>query len=422
MEKEIIEEEQIEDILKRYKKSGYGIISKIYSIQEEYNVYKYAAEILSKRYGHIISKEKIFDVISRRGHIFTMLIKNREAFYEVKTANIGIQHFLDKFTEGLLHEIIHKLGFEQSDTSFHEMSTIFKEAGTEIVSAEALSNNKYGRELIFPNTWAKYPEKTDDSFLTVCLANQINLAIGGETLERSILSGKDYFKPAIINKWGEATYVFLKENIEDLSRIEEKFWKDYEFLPEDEINEKVDEMRNRIGLIQNAILQAEFDKRIVDVSSKEDATKFLKDLLRFEENRARIKQTSFNKDDCFIDLGFETEFNRYKNDLESQFGVLPIEYDENTWEKKYKNKEILHEITDEEKKEIALLSIEFKRRYKKKNYFRKMTEKLFGRKQKMLEDNNIVNKGFERYKVDIDFKNDEKKKNNPYTKDEVRTK
>ena len=51
-----------------------------------------------------------------------------------------------------------------------------------------------------------------------------------------------------------------------------------------------------------------------------------------------------------------------------------------------------------------------------------MTEKLFGRKQKMLEDNNIVNKGFERYKVDIDFKNDEKKKNNPYTKDEVRTK
>ena len=413
MEKGVIEnEEKLEDIFKRYKKKKYGIISKIYSTNEESKVYQYAAEILYKKYGHIISKEKIFDVISKRGHIFTMILKNREAFYEVKTGNIGIQHFLNKFTEGLLHEIVHKLGFEQADNSFKEMSTIFKEAGTEIVAAETLSNNEDGRELIFQDIWAKYPEKVDSNFLSVCIVNQINLAIGNENLEKSILKGKDYFKPAIIERWGESTYVFLKENIEDLSRIENRFWRDYEFLSEEERERITDDMKKRIDLIQNTILETEFDKRMSSIFSKTESKKFLKDLLTFEENRIRIKSDLSGKIK-FIDVGFEAYFNRCKENLETRFGILNILYNENSWQEKYKKKEILYEITDEEKKEIALLAIEFKRKYKKKSHFTKVIESIFGKKQEMLEENNSTfNKRLEMYKVDINFESNESNEKN----------
>lgn len=396
-------EEKIEDVLYRYRKKGYGDIAKFYSIQEEQEVYKKGAQILSKKYGDIISKEEIYEILSRRGRIYTMKLNNRMAFFEIKTANIGIPHFLDRFTETLLHELVHKLGFEECDESFKNMSQVFKEAGTEIVAGEALSNNTYGREVIFRKTFSKYPEKVDDSFLEVCLVNQINTAIGGKNLEKSILKGRDYFKPAIIEQWGEETYVFLKENIEDLSRMENKFWKDYEFFSEDERCSKEDELRKRIYLIQDTILESEFNKRFSKITSKSEADKFLKELLEFEENRVRIKETSDDEKIFFKDLSFIEYFNKYKNELQKKYGNIDLEFDESAWQKKYKNKKILNEVTEDEKTEVALMALEFRKKYKKRGAISQFFDKLFKKPQKLLEqqkDEKFMNKEFKQYKVE----------------------
>jgi hypothetical protein len=66
------------------------------------------------------------------------------------------------------------------------MNPVFKEAGTEIVSAKSL-DDKEGRLLIFNGVYGKAPIKSDSNILSIVLVNQINKALGGNTLEKSII-------------------------------------------------------------------------------------------------------------------------------------------------------------------------------------------------------------------------------------------
>ena len=231
-------EEDIEKIAYRYRKMGYGYISKVYSKEVEKNYYRQAAKIVSTKYNQFITEQEMYEIISNRGKIFTMVVKgNRRAFLETQTGNIGISHFLDRMTELLLHELIHKVGYERNNKSFLYMSVIFKEAGTELIKSRALSDYTTKR-FILKDLWASYPEKLDDSFLISSLVNQLNEAVGGQTLEKSILQGDDFFKPSIIEKYGEGSFIFLKENMEDLSREEMRYWTNFIDFPPEEQTEK----------------------------------------------------------------------------------------------------------------------------------------------------------------------------------------
>lgn len=405
-------EESIEQLAKRYKKMRWGYIAKAYSQNEEEETYKEIANIISDKYGHIVSFDEIVERLSKRGHIYTMdICGKKDGFYEFKTGNVGLSHFLNRITTVSLHEFIHKIGFESGETSFKEMSIVFNEAGTDLVDAKSLSD-KEKREFIFHKVWGKVPEKVNDNVLNICLTNQLNEAVGGESLENSILKGKDFFKTAIIDKYGEASYVFLKENIEDLSRYENKYWSDYSYLTDEAKLEKEDELKKRIFLIQDYILEIEFDRRLEEVNSLESAKKFLNDLNEFGLNRVKIKQYTEDGREVFVDPGFKEHFEKYKQNLEMQYGTTGIIYDESVWEKLYEEKETENEISDEEKVAIRDLSIIFKKAHSNKN----LISKIFGNKTKkqpaLPESLDYNNEGsiFESLKY-----NEEEKKNKSFS-------
>ena len=383
----MITEETIQKITYRYRKNGNGYISKIYSVTEEQKYYKEAAKILSKRFNKFISQDEIYEILSKRGHIFTMVIrKNMKAFYETKTGNVAISHFLNRMTEMLLHELVHKLSFERKNNTFFQMSPVFIEAGTELVKAKALSDS-FGKEYIFNKVWAKFPQKINDYFLEVCLVNQINEALGNEYLEKSILQGQDFFKPALIEKYGISTYVFLKENLQDLSREEKIYWSKKEKFSSSEKEEFEEKLKEKIFVIENAILEAEFNQRLNEVKSLEEAIRFLNELKKFGLNRVRIQQN--DKNIQFLDPGFFDYFSNYKKILEDKFGKIDLQYDEKEWQNIYERKEFIDEVSEEEKEQVLNSSVIFRDSLKETGKFFKFINSIFRRK-KLLKDESSI--------------------------------
>lgn len=367
-------EEDIKAIAKRYRILSLGKIAKIYSLEEEVQIYEKVAELIFQRYGNIIERQDVIDILASMGHIFTMVVKDREAFYEYKTGNIGISHYL-RLSKDLLHELVHKLGYLQEDESFKNMSNVFKEAGTEYVSATTLNSN-FSRILIFDNVYAKFPEKTDADFLLVCLTNQINQAIGGQKLEQSILKGRDYFKQAIIDRWGEKYYINLEQNLVDLAREERKYWLSYEYFSEEEKENSESDIKKHIYSIQDTILQAEFNKRFEEIENAEAATTFLKELKEFETNRIREREL-VDGEDKYVDHGFLDIFSNYKNSLEEKYGTLPVNFEEDEWSKKFIGRKTEEEVSEEEKREIYLMAIELQNKFRKENVMTRLLRNVF---------------------------------------------
>lgn len=407
----------IESIGKRYKTLSLGYVAKGYSLNEEKDIYNEAAELISKKYGDIINKNDIVDILSSKGRIITMVIKNREAFYEYRTGNIAIPHFL-RLTTDLLHELVHKIGYLQKDTSFDNMNNVFKEVGTEYVSATSFSDG-FSRTLIFDGVYGRFPEKTDAEFLTMCLVNQINQVVGGKTLEKSILEGKDYFKQAIIERWGEKYYINLEQNISDIAREERKYWSSYKYFSEEEKIDASNELKKHMYSIQDTILELEFSRRFREITDLNSAQKFLKDLKEFEENRARerIKKENENR---YKDSKFEEVFSDFKEKLESQYGKLNIEYDESEWSKKYPKKIIKDEISEDERNDVLVLASEFKKHMKKPSAIKQFFQKVFNVQKKLVDENNTVDKKINKYIVEnnIHVKEDLNSSNQEREKDE----
>ncbi len=389
-------ENDLESVIKRYKSLSLGYVAKGYTLDEETNIYKEAADLISKKYSDIIKKDDIVDVLSSKGKIFTMVIKKREAFYEYRTGNIGISHFL-RLTTDLLHELVHKIGYLQKDETFENMSNVFKEAGTEYVSATSFNDN-FARNLIFNGIYAKFPEKTDADFLMICLVNQINQAIGGKNLEKSILKGRDYFKQAIIDRWGEKYYINLEQNITDIAREEERYWLSYEYFSEDEKKNAEEKLKQHIFSVQDTILEAEFNKRFKDIRNKNDSITFLEELKSFELNRVRERR-KVNGINKYIDDGFESIFSNYRNNLEAKYGALGINFDEDSWSKLFTQKKMETEVTDEEKREVYLLATDLKKRLKKRNPISRFFQNIFGTETNLIDKSSeeTINKPINNY-------------------------
>lgn len=395
--------ESLNEVTNRYRKMNLGFVAKDYEQDEENKIYEEVTDLICKKYGNFIKRDEALSVLKSKGKIYTMDVKKREGFYEYKTGNVGIPHFL-RLTPTLMHELVHKLGYLQADESFRQMSNVFKEAGTELVSATSLSD-KECRILIFKGVYSKFHEKTESNYLNVNLVNQINQAIGGNTLEKSIVTGKDYFKQAIIDRWGEGCYVNLEKNIEDIAKEEEKYWNLYEYISEDDKLEAESKLRKHIFSVQDTILKAEFDRRFEEVDSRDSAIEFLRSLKDFETNRIRVLDED-SSDRLFKDPGFEEIYNKYKFQLEKKYDNINIIYFESEWKGNYPSKRFVDEVSDEEKRQILVLASEQKKRAKQENRLSNLFRRLFS-KQRRLKDinqnNEVANKNpkYESsYKVD----------------------
>lgn len=416
--------EEISELTKRYRINNLGLIAKIYSVEEKMKIYKKVSEIIAKKYGDIIGKDEIFDILSSRGELLTAYITRPEtrAFYHANTGNIIIQDILDEKNEigpTLMHEMVHKIGFEKKDPDF--MNMVFNESGTEFVAANSLSKEE-NKDYLFDKLWCIFPQNVDMAFLEICLVNQLNIAVGGNTLEKSILTGKDVFADAIIKKYGELKYVYFKENIKDLALEDNKYWKSYHSLSENERYKKTIEISDKIIKIQNEILENEFDMRLNLVKSDDDARKFLEDLKFLGDNRA--KKCISNKNNKFTDESFKRYFDRYKAELGKNYSLKDINYSEEEWGKKYKTKKsVIKENTDDENKTIWLMANEFKRQYKKRGKFLKFLDGLFTKDKKLIdishEDENKISKFSidERRSLVFENSSSDRKKNGELKKD-----
>lgn len=365
----------INQIAKKYRILSFGDVAKGYSLEEEYKIYEEVATLVSRKYGKFISKEEIQEILASKGRIFSMRVKGRTAFYEYATANIGIPHFL-RLTTTLCHELIHKIGYLRKDKTFIDMNPEFKEAGTEFVSATSM-DDKFGRIVIFEGVYGKFPNKTDVKFLSIALVNQINQALGNQTLEKSILLGHDYFKEEIIKKWGEEYYIFFSENIKDIARIEKRYWKDYYNLEEKEKISYQEDLKKRITDFQDTIVDVEYRKRIKNIKSKKEAVKFLEEFKNFGFNRIRHLVMTNDKKSEYVDTNFSNVFQEFKEILEQSYGNLDITYDDTEWQKKYQKKELIDEVTEQEADEIYFMARDLRKKLKANNGISGLISKLF---------------------------------------------
>ena len=388
----------LERIAKRYRALFFGDVAKGYTDIEESIVYRQAANLISAKYGDIISRDEVENILSSKGRIYTMVVKNRVAFYEYQTGNIGIPHFL-RLTTTLCHELVHKLGYLRKDNSFSEMNPVFKEAGTELVSATSLDDN-YGRILIFNGVYGKFPEKTDEEFLSIALVNQLNQALGGRTLEKSILRGHDYFKEEMIKRWGNDYYVHFSENVKDIARIESEYWREYRDLDDDEKITIETDLKHRIADFQDTIIDVEFGSRVQNVKTKEDAEKFLSDLKEFGYNRVRHSTTSPEGRKEYYDPNFLEIFEHFKYNLEADYGSIDVEYDEFEWVKKYPKKEIIREVSEQEADEVYLLSRDVRKNLKTSKGLAKLIHKVF--RDNGTADKALLSRPIDKYTLNFD--------------------
>lgn len=388
----------LERISKRYRALFFGDVAKGYTDIEESIVYREVANLISAKYGDIISKEEIESILASKGKIFTMVVKNRVAFYEYQTGNIGIPHFL-RLTTTLCHELVHKLGYLQKDSTFSDMNPVFKEAGTEFVSATSL-DDKFGRILIFNGVYGKFPEKTDEEYLSIALVNQLNQALGGKSLERSILRGHDYFKEEIIKRWGNDYYVHFSENIKDIARIESEYWKEYRDLDEDEKATIETDLKHRIADFQDTIIDVEFGSRVQNVKTREEAESFLKELKEFGMNRIRYSRSSPEGKREYYDPNFVDIFEHFKQNLEVDFGNIDIQYDEFEWVKRFPKKEIIKEVSEQEADEVYLLARDIRKSIKASKGLAAFISKVF--KDKGSDNKVLLSRPIEKYTLNYD--------------------
>lgn len=389
----------LEKMAKHYREISYGDVAKMYTFEEECKIYEEFVSLISARFEKDVDKEEIYKLLQSKGRIFTMVVKGREAFYEYETANIGIPHFL-RLTSTLCHELVHKLGYLRKDKTFNQMNPVFKEAGTEIVSAKSL-DDKEGRSLILNGVYAKEPVKADSNHLSIVLASQINEALGGGVLEKSILTGHDYFKEEIIARWGKDYYLYLSENIKDISRLEEKYWNNYKYFDEEDKDLQEYDLKHRIAQVQDTILDAEFGSRVWEVKNKEESERFLERLKAFGEYRVRHVRTTDDGKREYFDPNFEEAFEDFKAELESKVGPLNTTYDEFDWVKKYPQNEVFVEIEEREADEVYLMSEHLRKTINSQKGLMGFFRKIFGDKV-FADDKKVLPRPIDNYAVTYD--------------------
>lgn len=282
------------------------------------------------------------------------------------------------------------------------MKSIFVEVGTELVAASALSE-KSGIAAVLPRFWGKFPEKASTDLLALSLTNQLNIAEGGENLEKSILYGKDYFKNAIIEKYGEKNYVFLAEQINDISVEEQEYLAQYLNDEEEKLEPLRIKLLDKAIKIQDYILRLEFDKKMQEIDSEENAHEFLKELVAFSSNRLKIEAISVDENgkekSSFEDEGFTKYFENSKTYIKSKFPNINVDYIEENLIDLPVN-DLSFSVSEEELIEIEQMAMAFenlsrkklkeRNKEKRKSFFRK----LFGKEKKaqLLAGNELQDK------------------------------
>ena len=365
-----MEKDELYFLMNRYKNKKIGRIAKTYTEDEELAIYEAAAKIIELKYSHIISKEEIVELLSRKGNIFSIdcCFENHEGFCEKRSGNIGVNRIIKNINPTVLHELIHKLGHVRNNKVFFNMDNNYLEAGTEIVVSELLKNKDCYIEFE-DEIWTKTTDIQDYYHIETALVSQINYLVGDNLLEKSILKGENLFEPAVQEKFGEQNAKRIKKSINEIKELHKKYVKD------DNYNNFI-LLKSKISSFQDNLMDLAFKNEFNNIQSEKDAELYLKKLLDF--NYQRVKFTG-NNNPVPCDNSFENYFNSQKSELEERFNLeFDINYKRIDWLTKYeyrpkedrenKDEQILAKMADKLEKEMLKDRISEKVR----KFFRKL--------------------------------------------------
>lgn len=361
-------EDELYDFFKSVK---FANIVMSYPTSLENEVYNYFASILKKRYPQFCDREDIIRTLNLYGNIYTGKISKGlgDGIYHINSANIIIYGFLNKINESLIHELLHKLGYLKFNEDFYQMPLIYLEAGTELITNTVL-NNPVCREMILGNMWTRSIGVQPRYLIETSLVNQLNVACGKLSLERSILKGKNYIEQDIIGLIGEEKYNLIFTKMQDICRLEKSYWKSSVRKSKEQVIYK------KVLEFQEDVLQEIFGARINKVENKDDAEKILNELMNFFDFRVKF-EGSFESD-----KDFENFFKKQKERLEKRFNTtfsikdvttswkdrFPVVFlDEDRFEEEKSQKSKIDEMAaKKEEKELGFFRRIFKARKDKK--------------------------------------------------------
>lgn len=323
---------KVERLYKLYKRSGYGRIIIENDKEIENIIYKGVAKLLHSKYGDIANEEEVYNRLTMFGRIYTMDMNAQNGFYDKDTANIGVNHFLNKLSNTLVHEIIHKSGALSFNKAFYELHTIYKEAGAEIIASNIL-RTQYCKEFIYNGNWARFSNTLESRYLLCSLVNQMNAVLGEEYLADTIINGTDSFEKRAKEVFGEDKFNEYTKRLEIIVDREKKYWK--KDIYDDNARENAERVLDTIvHEWQNDLMVDVFGKRIKEVSSYEESMQILHDLKDFSEYRIKKDTINQNCSDTF----FKEYFEKSKAELQARFPdeKIEIDYDESEWNRKYK--------------------------------------------------------------------------------------
>ena len=315
---------------KFYNRSGFGIIVQKYPIEFETLIYEKIAKLIVQRYPDFVDEVDIVNTLMSAGSIYTMKVSSLQGhgFYHLNSADIGIYAYLDRISDELLHEVIHKLGYLKFNPEFYDMDVMFREAGTEIVTNKVLGK-KECKECIVRGAWVKSLGPDQEYLLQTALVNQINQAMGGESLEQSVLQGKNIFQAKMESVFGEEFSVELSKRVKELTAYEKEYWNNYTKRGND--SDRENKLMKLFQRFQNDLMHKAFDEEINNADSVFAAKYVLNKLVEFSD--FRIKRKVVEGDETFFrDDEFKKYFEKAKRKLEKRFDTkIDVDYDEDEW-------------------------------------------------------------------------------------------
>ena len=327
-------QQDIEEKNKFFQKNNYGIIVQSYPFEYERLIYEKIANLISRKYPEVVDEADIINTLTSAGSIYTMKVSSTHGhgFYHMNSADIGVYSYLDRISEELLHEIIHKLGFLKFNPEFYDMDTIYREAGTELVTHKVLGTSEC-KECIVRGIWTKAYGSEQEYLLQTVLVNQINQIIGGESLEKSVLQGTNDFQKTMNSVFGEAYSRTLNKRIKEILGFEKEYWNNYIKNGNDDVRER--KIIKLIKVFQDDLLHTRFDSIFDLISDKSEAESVLNKLVEFSNYRVKTK-TVEDGEILFRDEEFKEYFSGYKERLEKKFKTkFDVQYDEFQWEKEH---------------------------------------------------------------------------------------
>lgn len=353
-------ETSFKELFLLYRKLEYGNIARTYSIEKENNFYSIVASKLAKKYPNFVNYEEAYGLLKDNGQIVTIDTLGQKGFYDEKRNIIGIRHFLTRLTTTLFHEIVHKLGYLIGEGEIYKLPNVYREAGTEYITAETLKT-KTAKACVFSNIWGRFPNTISSYYLDYIFVSQLKWILEDNSLEESILRGNLSFENSLKQKMGIIKYDVLTKKMSEVNRDFFQYSACYKVNSDKENEELREKLTSTIDVIQYYILRVGFDDRIKEAKTPTEANNVLRDMLRFSDLRLKRKE-----DDKFVDREFQIYFNKAKKEFYYRFPNAKFNqvFESDEWGDKYPDLERVVQIKPEEEKQIKKLGKENYKKYK----------------------------------------------------------